>query len=933
MREEFVVLQETFNKPVGHLGPLLRQKKMKNKKIRERERGDEVAKEPKALRKTAAMVVMTMMTSVALLCAALVLLLLCAPEAAAATAEETGFEITWVGDTLLLEPSLKRVVSGKKKSNGKPKKEEIERKTIASDGYLHPLDRVKVLLESSYVIGVQEGPVTPINMTGKELNEIGKGDPCCYRDGMSYSTKPPAALAEAEVGYDAVSLANNHMFDRGEAGFHDTINILKSVGIKYFGGGVNATEASEPHVIDTGCCGKICVVGLYDAETGDSHKRAETWTATPRSVGMWFANEKSIAAGYAKSKELKCNTVVASVHWGQNYKGISDVQMDLAQRFVQEGYDLVVGHHPHVIQPLKVLNGVPIIFSLGNFVFGTPGRFTDEYPGYGLVSKTTFDKDGLRKIVFHCIYLDAKKLGIFQPRLCKDDHAKDAFRNILQVKTIDDSLSRSELGDLTVTLHGKPPPAEEKGGAIIPASVKMDDPLEDSDIDYYYYLSTGHSRNKFMTDEGSKMIDSLMARRPWWKEYRTNSERLDFCFERYDMSDLCEGKPDGYLRVFNWFQRSRELHAKDLITKNILKFAEEQKRKLKWMPETHIIENLESLEPMLPIIKERFDEYSRGSSETDRTMHGNLWIVKPAFGRQGMGIEMFDKYEDIESFLRNSDNYDEWPVYLVQKYIERPLLLDGKKFDLRTHVLITAEPKYYVYPYGYVRVSATDYARSNTNLNTHLTNVHIQIQAGANEQKSMLTFAELEEEFEGRLSFERDVFPQMLVCLEELFSATQYNLWPEKVKGRFYLYIADWILDEDFNLHFIELNAGPGTNNGLTKAFSHGFGVPYIQWYTRNMVEEMFQKVLDPHFPMPDSFLHADAPVPKPLNDFKEIHVPLSNSSGSLPVKEEAKPNQADTQTEKRASQVEESKLKKAFFSFFRGKNEKQKGGSANAEL
>lgn len=326
------------------------------------------------------------------------------------------FEIAWGGDLLLKD------VEG----------------SIGRYGHEHPLDKLKGVFQTSdYVVAVQEGPITYINKTGDELVALGRGDPCCHRPGMSYGASPQAAIAEARAGINAVSLANNHMFDRGEEGFQDTLDLLDSVGIEYFGGGKDAHRAAEPLVIDTPCCGKVCVVGLYNPETKDADKRRQWWSAKDKygngsRVGIALSSEASIAEGYTVSKSLGCRIVIGSIHWGTNYASISEKQMETAKKFAIAGYDLVIGHHPHVIQPFKMIDGVPVLFSLGNLAFGTRGRFSEEFPGYGLIAKTAIDQDGLKRIEFHCTFVDNRRLSDFQPRLCTDEEAHDATR-LLQV--------------------------------------------------------------------------------------------------------------------------------------------------------------------------------------------------------------------------------------------------------------------------------------------------------------------------------------------------------------------------------------------------------------------------------------------------------------------------------------------------------------------
>ena len=86
--------------------------------------------------------------------------------------------------------------------------------------------------------------------------------------------------------------------------------------------------------------------------------------------------------------------------------------------------------------------------------------------------------------------------------------------------------------------------------------------------------------------------------------------------------------------------------------------------------------------------------------------------------------------------------------------------------------------------------------------------------------------------------------------------------------------------------------SGAGTNNGIVKAFDNGFGVPYIQWYTRNMVEELFQKVLDPFFPIPARFIHSDAKQPPKLEIFEQVHLldKSVNRSSTIQVPESDSP-------------------------------------------
>lgn len=71
--------------------------------------------------------------------------------------------------------------------------------------------------------------------------------------------------------------------------------------------------------------------------------------------------------------------------------------------FAEGGYDLTIGHPPHVQQGMELVDGIPILYSLGNFAFGSKGYFTNEFPGYGCVARTLLEEEGLVEIELTCI--------------------------------------------------------------------------------------------------------------------------------------------------------------------------------------------------------------------------------------------------------------------------------------------------------------------------------------------------------------------------------------------------------------------------------------------------------------------------------------------------------------------------------------------------
>jgi hypothetical protein len=100
-----------------------------------------------------------------------------------------------------------------------------------------------------------------------------------------------------------------------------------------------------------------------------------------------------------------------------------------------------------------------------------------------------------------------------------------------------------------------------------------------------------------------------------------------------------------------------------------------------------------------------------------------MWLVKPANLNQGRGIEIFRSLKQILSFLGSKPLNSLW---VVQKYIEKPLLYYGRKFDIRVWVIVTGGNEIYFYRKGYIRTSSDEYSLDKSNNYVHLTNNCLQ---------------------------------------------------------------------------------------------------------------------------------------------------------------------------------------------------------------
>ena len=168
-----------------------------------------------------------------------------------------------------------------------------------------------------------------------------------------------------EMGIDLVTLANNHTLDFGPDALLDTLDTLDKAGISHVGAGKNIEEAAEPVMVS--------IKGRKIAFIGATRVMPEAyWAAGESSPGLLAAYDPSNLIEEIKQAKEQADLVVVYVHWGEERKEMpNEIQTTLAHDIVDAGADLVVGAHPHVLQGIEYYKDVPIVYSLGNFVFGS----------------------------------------------------------------------------------------------------------------------------------------------------------------------------------------------------------------------------------------------------------------------------------------------------------------------------------------------------------------------------------------------------------------------------------------------------------------------------------------------------------------------------------------------------------------------------------
>ncbi len=227
-------------------------------------------------------------------------------------------------------------------------------------------------------IGNQEGPITPHTKKGKPGGV------------WSYRQSPKSIETLQGAGLTHVSVANNHAEDRQLRGMLDTVKLTKEAGIEPFGAGKDARAARKPVLINVAGT-RVAVLG--GMQNWDRYRRAG-WEAKKDKGGVNLFRHDLLPA-MVKDARKGADLVVAYPHWGDNYSPINRAQRDLAKKFMKAGVDAIVGHHSHDGQPWGFVRGKPVVWSLGNMVFGSPGRFgANKFgEGFGMLCRMVV-KDG-----------------------------------------------------------------------------------------------------------------------------------------------------------------------------------------------------------------------------------------------------------------------------------------------------------------------------------------------------------------------------------------------------------------------------------------------------------------------------------------------------------------------------------------------------------
>jgi len=208
-------------------------------------------------------------------------------------------------------------------------------------------ENVDFLAESDITFGNLEGPMSD---KGEDLGNL-----------YSFRMNPAVALSLKGTGFDVLSVANNHSADWGKDAFLDTLNRLNLSGIVSVGGGIDRKDAENLRIIERSRA-KVGFIAFSDIgpkwfEAGDNNP------------GILLAKTELVQELVRKAKG-QVDYIVVSFHFGNEYETVPNSRQErFARLAIDSGANIVVGHHPHVVQKIELYNGGLIAYSLGNFIF------------------------------------------------------------------------------------------------------------------------------------------------------------------------------------------------------------------------------------------------------------------------------------------------------------------------------------------------------------------------------------------------------------------------------------------------------------------------------------------------------------------------------------------------------------------------------------
>jgi poly-gamma-glutamate capsule biosynthesis protein CapA/YwtB (metallophosphatase superfamily) len=299
------------------------------------------------------------------------------------------------------------------------------RRRLAEHGRDYPFGGVLPLLRRSpIVVGNLEGPLA------RQAR--------CEDRRYSYKVDPALAEVLARAGVNVVTLANNHLVDCGRAGVIETLDALKNAGVEALGAGVNERCAHAPVIRRAGRW-RVGLLGYY------WNRRCAATATLP---GSAMDPPEALAADIRALRQ-RVDRIVVNFHWGVPYERAPSSEDRAKARYAIDcGADVVVGHHPHVVQPFEIHRGRPILYSVGNFTFGSGNSRAE-----GLAAAVRFE-EGETVVEPVPLYVKNRDPRVnYQPKVMRGAAAERVLRSLA-------AMSGESAAHLTI--------AEGRGRIVLP---------------------------------------------------------------------------------------------------------------------------------------------------------------------------------------------------------------------------------------------------------------------------------------------------------------------------------------------------------------------------------------------------------------------------------------------------------------------------------
>ncbi|XP_032240390.2 tubulin--tyrosine ligase isoform X2 [Nematostella vectensis] len=352
-------------------------------------------------------------------------------------------------------------------------------------------------------------------------------------------------------------------------------------------------------------------------------------------------------------------------------------------------------------------------------------------------------------------------------------------------------------------------------------------------------------------DDGSSIyraVSEILLSREEWRRVGNNSERFNLMFGDRNKLPYSRLGHSGMVQAVNYYRGSAQLLCRKVPLVSTVRSlsAASDLDPYRWMPKTFIILPQKSHQAPCETKKQKTSLY-KDEREEFLTAHKwlkasgeEIWIAKSSAGAKGEDICLSSSPKEILDFIDEQNQ-----AFVVQKYIENPLLLEGgRKFDIRCWVLLSHKYSIHVFNQGVLRTSSEVYdVTSLGKLTSHLTNHCIQEansdDFGKYEKGNEMFFDEfsryLEDKFEK--DFEKTILQQMHAIVKECLLSVEEEINTEALSYHsFQLFGFDFMVDATFKVWLLEINGAPASAQALLSSIAQG----------------IVNKAIDPIFPPPD---------------------------------------------------------------------------------